>query len=67
MWNLTTSQCELFKVGVRQELDQYDGDLLKYMTCRERGIFKPKPMPKSFDTRRHTLAEELQTELKTEY
>ena len=46
MWNLTTSQCELFKVGVRQELDQYDGDLLKYMTCRERGIFKPKPMPK---------------------
>ena len=36
------------------------------MTCRERGIFKPRPLPKAFDTRRHTLAIELTNDLKTE-
>jgi len=36
------------------------------MRCPKRGIFKPKPLPKTFDARRHTLAVELQNDLKGE-
>jgi hypothetical protein len=42
VWKLQkTCDGELFSRSVRQELDVYDLDLLKYMTKRDRGILKP--------------------------